>query len=509
MLAIALLAALPFPAPQDYWAPAGHPQIIAGPAICNQILIGDGPQTYISFQDGSTPLGRATVRRFVGSTWLPVGEPGEASRGRAWYNRLALDGQGQLYCVSRDYGIAGQAGVRRFDGVLGAWQDVGDDASPDEAHFTDIAVSPLTGEPWIVFADRTTTPADRIRVRRFTQGSWEYVGAEPLSIGEGKHSSISFSPSGVAHVAQADVALGEALTVSSWNGTSWEAVGTPGFNGEQTTAPQIRFDPAGQLHVAWMRRHFEVFVEAFQGGQWAQLGGNAIDPGQVPDLASEVWRQWLPFDFDSQGRPVIAYQSRDEGARLVVRRLEPSGWQTLGGGFATAERSDYPALAMGPDDQAWVLYRDGAIGSPPSALRIAQGPTTYCPPATTQDGCSPLTRATGNASLSGGTLRLEAARVTAGGVGVLLLGTRPGFQPLSGGLLCIGEPAQRIHPQGTGSSSSPCGGSLSHTFGPADFSALLGGIPGPLYAQWWFRGPSAGSLSSSWLASAIAIDVAP
>ncbi len=511
MLAIALLAAAScaVPVAQDFWAPAGHPQLIDGHGLCNQILLKEGSKPFIAFQDGTTTKGGATVLRLVGPSWLPVGEPGKASRGRAWYNRMALDGQGGLYCVSRDYGLDGKAGVRRFDEGLGAWQDVGEAATPDEAHFTDIAISPLTDEPWIVFADRSTTPVDRIRVRRFTQGAWEYVGAAPLSVGEGRYCTIAFGPAGAPHVALSDVGLGQALSVFRWNGTSWAPVGPPGFTGQQSVCPQIAFDPAGELHVAWMLHHFDVFVEAFQGGQWNRLGGGAALPGQVPDLDSEIWRLWLPFDFDSQGRPTVAYQSRDEGARLMVRRLEVNGWQTLGGDFATAGRSDYPALAIGSDDQAWILYRDGVIGSPPSAGRLVQDPTTYCPSAKTQDGCQPDTVASGNASLGGGFLRLDVTRVTPGGIGVLVVGTSTDFQPLPSGLLCVGAPALRLHPQGTGSSPTPCGGTLSHTFTPAELSALLGGVPGSVFAQWWFRGPNASSQTSSWLASAMAFSVAP
>ncbi len=113
--------------------------------------------------------------------WGYVGAQSSASNGQAWYNKLAFDAADHVYLACRDYAASGRISIRTFDPALGFWTNVGPGgSSAGEAHYTDIVIAP-DGAPTVIYADRTTTPADEATALVFRNGLWQWLGGPGFS----------------------------------------------------------------------------------------------------------------------------------------------------------------------------------------------------------------------------------------------------------------------------------------------------------------------------------------
>ncbi len=374
--AFLLLAATQSVSPFGGWQVVGSRGVSAGPAICCDVATDPHGVVHVAYQDQILPVDPATVQEFIGGAWRPVGVAGGASIRQAWYDHLAFDGDGEPILACRDYGVGGKLNVRSFTAASNTWSEVGQaGASAGEAHYTDIATG-RDGSPWVVFADRTTTPVDRATVLHFTGGVWKIVGAPGLSDAEAQYTSIAVGAGDVPYVAftdraRLDPAQTGRVTVMKYDAPSnaWIAVGPPGFSPTGGINTRIALDRSGAPCVVYQQYHIAIRVWRFDGAQWQQLGGSASGPDR-PTLETEAWRQWLSLAFDSHGAPYVAYQMLDLAHRASVRRFDGAQWVPVGRLGFTPPNADYLAMTVDPLDSTWVVFRNATLGGRATVMRL-------------------------------------------------------------------------------------------------------------------------------------------
>jgi hypothetical protein len=329
------------------------------------VLVAPNGEPYLAYQDFSQPSHRTAVRRFTGGAWAPPTLVGAASVGEGWYNRLVFQPDGTLVVATRDYGLAGRLGVRTCSDPGAGWTTLGSGSPSDgEAHYTDVTALP-DGRIAVAFQDRDTTPPDRANVVVWDGATWTSIGGQGISAQICAYPSVDAGPDGVLHVAYTDTAHGTRACVQRYDAVAdhWNPVGAPGFTPDLPNNLVLRVGPDGVPHVAYYVWESRIVVRRFQGGAWVVLGGD-VDGADTPTVQTEGWRQWLGFEIDAQGRPVVAYQASNLGRRAVVKRFEPATgtWTTLGEPGFTPGAADYLSLALGPDGTPYTAFRDGTTG---------------------------------------------------------------------------------------------------------------------------------------------------
>ncbi|MBL8863849.1 MAG: exo-alpha-sialidase [Planctomycetes bacterium] len=347
------------------WQVVGAGPVSAAGVLCTQIRVAPDGELRLAYQDLTSPAHRLALRRFDGVTWSPLSTAGAGSVGTAWYNRMAFLPDGALIVATRDYGLAGRIGVRRCDGPGAPWTPLGAASpSPSDAHYTDVATLP-GGRVAVAYQDRSTVPADRATVALWTGGSWGTISGPGLSQGVSAYTSLDVAPDGTLLAAFTDSQVAGRAVVLAWSESTggWEPRGQPGFTPDIPNNLVLRVAPDGTPYVAYYVWNTRIIVRRFDGAGWPAVGLE-VDGADVPAVETEGWRQWLAFEIDATGRPVLAYQARNRGGRAVVKRFESAigAWETLGEPGFTPGAADYLSLALAADGTPYVAFRDGPTG---------------------------------------------------------------------------------------------------------------------------------------------------
>lgn len=483
---LAQLAASQGPAPPvgGTWVLLGEPPLTDAPVICTQLAFDRAGACHVAFQDDGADQDRASVLVHDGDGgWSFLGARGGASHGRAWYNHVAIDGADRVHVVSRDYLAPGSAGVRVFDPAAGAWADLGSGFSPFDAHHTHLALD-AGDRPWVVFVDGASTPQGRARVVRWTGAAWVHAGVEHASRGAANYTSVAHV-GGEAWVAFAETDHGARVSVMRLDAATgrWKRVGLPGFStGLAATNVRLAVSPAGVAHVAYLTYPDTVWVERWTGADWQALGGPASGTDKAV-VETDNWRQWLSLDFDTAGRPTVAYQDGNAGSRLTVRRFDGVEWVALGSPAFTPERADYHALALDARGTPHVSFRNGGLLASLAVMRFVEGVETYCTAKVASHGFAPRIGFEGvPSSTPPDDFAVTAAGIPPGVPGMLLWSLAPDAKPHLGGTLCVRAPVQR-----TGVQSSGAAATFGFAFSEA-YRSAQGIVAGTrVYAQWWFR----------------------
>jgi hypothetical protein len=151
--------------------------------------------------------------------------------------------------------------------------------------------------------------------------------------------------------------------VRVWNGTAWQGFGSTGAMPRGPGRPEhvtVDLLPSGYPVVAYSHvegtgtRH--IYVRAWDGGAWSELGGSASGGGLSG--AESAWQSAMSVD--SQGRIVVAWQ----GQKLHVKRWNGSVWEPLGDSSAPASDRDADlCIGMGPSDAPFVSWYHDQAGN--------------------------------------------------------------------------------------------------------------------------------------------------
>ncbi|NOK17539.1 Ig-like domain-containing protein [Corallococcus carmarthensis] len=177
-----------------------------------------------------------------------------------------------------------------------------------------------------------------VRAKRWAGEDWEYLGA-PLSGATGSDvwgNALQLDPVGRPMLAWLEYATGSQsqIHVRRWNGTAWEPMGT--FMTTSLTQgyiPWMGFSSGvrGLPVVAWRERNStqeQVVFRQWNGSSWVSMAA------PVP-MKSAATVNYMGFDLDVSGRPVLTFSETESGKAAVGRVMQWNGtaWTEFSAGL--------------------------------------------------------------------------------------------------------------------------------------------------------------------------------
>ncbi len=273
-----------------------------------------------------------------------------------------------------------------------AWREVGAGSAsgggisndPGASEFPSIAIAP-DGTPYVAWADVNGEDYE-IYVRTWNGSSWAEAGASSASgggisnnAGDSWEPSLVVAPDGTLYVAWIDTSSGELeIYVRTWDGSSWAAVGAGSASGGgvsnnagDSLTPSLAIAPNGTPYVFWMdgsSLDFEVYVRAWDGSSWVEVGAGSASGGGVSNNAGNS--SWPSIAVALDGTLYVAWVDDSSGDReIYVGTWNGSSWADVGAGSAigggisnNAGNSEWPSIAIAPDGTPYVAWHDSSDG---------------------------------------------------------------------------------------------------------------------------------------------------
>ena len=282
------------------------------------------------------------VRRWNGTAWIKMGD-GSASGGGI------NDNDGDSRSPSVAIGSDGTSVVAWTDNSGGNWE---------------IYVRRWNGSAWVEMAGGSASD-----------------GGISDSEGDSDSPSVAIGPVGPV-VAWTDNSGGNReIYVRCLNGSAWVEMSSGSASGGgisnnhgDSSYPSVAIGADGAPVVAWMDNsngNYDIYVRQWNGAAWVEMGsGSALGSG-ISNSLSEAKYPSLAIGPD--GTPIVAWMDYSRGwavPEIYVRRWNGSAWVEMGNGSAseggisnTVGASEYPSLAIGPDNTPIVTWRDNSLDS--------------------------------------------------------------------------------------------------------------------------------------------------
>ncbi|MFB1482412.1 Ig-like domain-containing protein [Corallococcus sp. RDP092CA] len=199
---------------------------------------------------------------------------------------------------------------------------------------------------------------------------------EPLFAGSIEESSIADTSLRVGRDAHPVVAWTQSGTVHAkhWNGEGWESLGTPlaGGAGNDAIGNALQIDPDGRPMLAWREygggTQGQVHVRRWNGTAWEPMG-----PFMTTSLAQGYIR-WMGFCTGSSSLPVIAWHEYNSSqAQVVMRQWDGSNWNAKAAPLPLNPDAiiNYLGFDLDASGQPVISYRESSGGTG-EAGRVAQ-----------------------------------------------------------------------------------------------------------------------------------------
>jgi hypothetical protein len=199
------------------WVPVGAPAVSTSDVYYTTIAIDKHNTPYIAYSDGSTVNGQATVLKFNGASWETVGSRG-FTPGSADWTSIALDTNGVPYVAFEDFSVDFAASVMKFDGT--GWVNVGSPGFTSGGAFcTSLVFDKTKNIPYLAYEDFNVS--EKASVMTYSDSGWTWVGSRGFSAGEVWGTGIALSPTGIPFVVYDDMASTTGgITVMAFDGPS-------------------------------------------------------------------------------------------------------------------------------------------------------------------------------------------------------------------------------------------------------------------------------------------------
>ncbi|MCX2739066.1 cadherin domain-containing protein [Pontibacter anaerobius] len=289
------------------WLPVGAGVISDYMAYEVSMLIDREGTPFVAFVDVANGA-RATVKKFDGKNWVTVGAAG-FSAGRVTYLSLALNGS-QPYVAYQDGANGNKATVMEFDGTN--WVTLGPAGfSAGVVRDVSLATSTYTGAPHVVYADESNGLKATVLYYGGNSFGWLRAGAETASAGGAAFTRLAFGPDDQPYVAFQDYSNGYKVTVTKRSGSKWVTVGAAGFSEGGADDIMLKMDAAKTPYVAFRDRGNgrKATVMKFEGANWGPVGAAGFSAGEAYSIS---------MDFDRQNTPFVAYEDKSVGYRTAV-----------------------------------------------------------------------------------------------------------------------------------------------------------------------------------------------
>lgn len=227
------------------------------------------------------------VLRYVNKTWAPLAPEGLTEKipiGAGYRVTGAIDDQDRIYLIYTDYGNGSKLIAKRYSG--NAWESLGyvSEGIGDLASMTLDA----DGVPYVAYRDHAATPTKAMTVKKYLNGSWQLVGSQGFTaamLNNAYFPDIAISPvTGRPYVVYADQAKSLAMTVKYFNGSAWTEIDDSALNsGKMKVPPSIVVDNQDNIYVSYRNMNVtepKGYVKKFDGSTWSFVGPST---GVTPD----------------------------------------------------------------------------------------------------------------------------------------------------------------------------------------------------------------------------------
>ena len=298
--------------------------------------------------------------------WQNVGR--SVSGPYAYYTDIALDASGTPYVAYYDGANGYRATVKKFDGIN--WVPVGIEGfSAGAATFERIAFD-NTGTPYVAFSDWTHDK--KTTVMKYDGTNWVAVGSIGFSAGQADHLYLAIDRNGTPYVAYSDRQNGGNITMNKFDGTDWITVGGANFSYGRVYQIYIAFDANNIPFVSFRddgvpgygSYYPPIRVMNFAGGNW-----NTVGP--FPISTNWGFQQYPAIAFNSSNTLYVAYQddSGIGGGKATVKKLGNNGWVTVGEPSFSNYWADELTIAFDNHDTPYVCYNDDNLNDPANRRR--------------------------------------------------------------------------------------------------------------------------------------------
>jgi len=239
----------------SYWDTVGPYYITPDETAYVSIAFNNNNTPYVAYDDLGCVAGgwKASVMKYNGTSWVPVGSPCFSAGQEANLITMAIDGIGTPYVVYEDVPkgqLYGPATVMKYDGSN--WVTVGNAGfSAGYATFTDIAID-RNGIPYVIYENYINGfSGGKATVMKYDGNSWTAVGGDYISDGVASCTAIAIDSSNVLYAVYRDSLNSYKATAKKYNGTTWETLGNPGFSAGDARYFSIAIDPNGTPYVSY------------------------------------------------------------------------------------------------------------------------------------------------------------------------------------------------------------------------------------------------------------------
>jgi hypothetical protein len=178
---------------------------------------------------------------------------------------------------------------------------------------------------------------------------WAALGSAGFSTGTANYQTIAYAPDGTPYVAYQDGANSNRTTVMKYNGTAWVVVGTAGFSSGSADLQKIAIDASNTPYVAY-RQASLLIVQKFDGTNWVAVGSSLGFVGDALDMAVA-----------NDQTVYVGYA--DIANSATVQKFDGTNWVTVGSASFSVGTAEYHSLAISPNNEPYLAYRDGGLSS--------------------------------------------------------------------------------------------------------------------------------------------------
>lgn len=240
-----------------------------------------------------------------------------------------------------------------------------------------------SGNPAVAWDD-LSAGSSQIYFRRWNGSSWVGLGGSESggglsNIAGASNPSLDLESNGNPVVAfNAPGGGSQEIMLVRWNGASWvglggseAGVGLSNTAGAFSLKPSLKLNASDQPVVAWREGPFgteEIYLRAWNGAAWVELGGSGSGGGISATAGSSVDPS---LALDSAGNPVVAWSelvaSGYNSYEVSIRAWNPGGssWVTYGGSATitlNSGNSGAIALSLDPSDLPVLAWQDNSDG---------------------------------------------------------------------------------------------------------------------------------------------------
>ncbi len=307
----------------------------------------------VAWQDQSSSSYTLKLKSWTGTSWGELGASGTTGilnlGTSAGFTRVALDSSDRPVVAWVDQRSGNwDVYLTRWDGA--AWNDYagsslsgGLSASAATSTGPSVALD-HSGRPivaWYEYPSVGATASD-IYLKRWNGSAWVELGGSATGAG------ISGTPSYYSTTSRSAVAVdsldrpvvawteysdatNREVFLKAWNGTSWVELGGSATAGGVShsaglaSTPQLVLDASDRPIVAWSDNRtgtYQVYVLAWNGSAWQSYGSSSLVSAQP--LAAVV----VGLSLDDSGRPIVLWSETASGANteIYVRRWDGAAW---------------------------------------------------------------------------------------------------------------------------------------------------------------------------------------